>query len=76
MTALQAGEVLTASQISKRFSIGNPSAEVSRLRQAGIVVYANKRTAGNGVQITEYRTGKASRAIIAAGYKAMALGLV
>ena len=76
MTALKAGEVLTASQISKRFSIGNPSAEVSRLRQAGIVVYANKRTAGNGVQITEYRTGKASRAIIAAGYKAMALGLV
>jgi hypothetical protein len=48
----------------------------SRLRQAGFVVYANKRTAGNGVRVTEYRTGKASRAIIAAGYKAMALGIV
>jgi hypothetical protein len=75
MTALQSGEVLTASQISKRFSIGNPTAEVSRIRQAGIVVYANKRKAGNGVVVTEYRTGKASRKLIAAGYKAMALGL-
>ena len=75
MTALQNGEALTPSQISKRFSIGNPSAEVSRLRQAGFVVYANKRKAGNGVVVTEYRTGKASRAIIAAGYRAMALGL-
>lgn len=76
MTALQNGEVMTASQISKRFSIGNPSAEVSRLRQAGIVVYANKRKAGNGVVVTEYRTGKASRALIAAGYKALSQGLV
>jgi len=76
LTALQAGEVLTASQIAKRFSIGNPTAEVSRIRHAGFVVYANKRTAGNGVRVTEYRTGKASRAIIAAGYKAMAKGLV
>jgi len=76
LTALQAGEALTPSQISKRFGIGNPSAEVSRIRQAGFVVYANKRTAGNGVVVTEYRTGKASRALIAAGYKAMALGLV
>lgn len=75
LTALQAGEVLTASQIAKRFSIGNPTAEVSRIRAAGFVVYANKRTAGNGVRVTEYRTGKASRKIIAAGYKAMALGL-
>jgi hypothetical protein len=76
LTALQAGEVLTSSQIAKRFSIGNPTAEVTRIRQAGFVVYANKRTAGNGVRVTEYRTGKASRAIIAAGYKAMSMGLV
>ena len=75
MTALQNGEVMTASQISKRFSIGNPTAEVSRLRQAGIVVYTNKRKAGNGVVVTEYRTGKASRALIAAGYRAMSMGV-
>lgn len=76
LAALQNGEALTASQITKRFGAGNPTAEVSRLRSAGYVVYANKRKAGNGVVVTEYRTGKASRAIIAAGYKAMAMGLV
>jgi len=75
LTALQAGEVMTASQIAKRFSIGNPTAEVSRIRNAGFVVYANKRKAGNGVVVTEYRTGKASRALIAAGYRALAKGL-
>lgn len=76
LTALQNGEVLTPSQITKRFNIGNPTAEVSRIRHAGFVVYTNKRRAGNGVQVTEYRTGKASRALVSAGYKAMAMGLV
>jgi hypothetical protein len=39
-------------------------------------VYANQRKAGNGVRVTEYRHGKASRKIVAAGYKAIAMGLV
>jgi len=76
LTALQNGEALTASQISKRFGIKNPTATVSDLRHSGYVVYANQRRAGNGVRVTEYRTGKASRQIVAAGYKAMAMGLV
>lgn len=75
MSALQQGEVMTASQISKRFGIGNPRAEVSRIRHAGVVVYANKRKAANGVVVTEYRTGKASRQLIAAGYRALQLGV-
>ena len=75
-TALQSGEKLTESQISKRFSIGNPRAEVSRIRQAGYAVYANSRKAGNGVVVTEYELGFPSRAIVAAGYKARQLGLV
>jgi len=70
------GETLTASQISKRFSIKNPRATVSEIRHAGYPVYANSRTAGNGVRVTEYKHGKASRKIVAAGYKAMAMGLV
>jgi hypothetical protein len=52
------------------------SAEVSRIRQAGYAVYANKRVAGNGVAVTEYVIGKPSRKIVAAGYKALAMGLV
>ena len=74
--ALYNGETVTASQAEKRFGIKNISAEVSRIRQSGYAVYANSRKAGNGVQVTEYVIGKPSRAIVAAGYKAMALGLV
>lgn len=75
-SALQAGQRVSASQASKRFGIKNISAEVSRIRQAGYAVYANKRVAGNNVEVTEYRLGTPSRKIVAAGYKAMALGLV
>jgi len=75
-TALKNGEKVTASEASKRFGIGNIAAEASRIRQAGFAVYANSRKAGNGVQVTEYEIGQPSRAIVAAGYKAMALGLV
>ena len=75
-TALYNGESITAAQAAKRFGIKNISAEVSRIRHSGYAVYANKRVAGNGVQVTEYVIGKPSRAIVAAGYKAMALGLV
>ena len=75
MTALESGEALTPSQIKKRFSIGNPAAEVARLRQAGFVVYTNQRKARNGVQVTEYKHGKASRALVAAGYRALSLGI-
>jgi hypothetical protein len=75
-TALHNGESVSASQALKRFGIKNISAEVSRVRQAGFAVYCNTRKAGNGVQVSEYRIGKPSRKIVAAGYKAMALGLV
>ncbi len=75
-SALHSGETVTASQASKRFGIKNISADVSRIRQAGFAVYANQRVAGNGVKVTEYVIGKPSRKLVAAGYKAMALGLV
>ena len=74
--ALYQGDAVTASQAEKRFGIKNISAEVSRIRQNGYAVYTNSRTAGNGVKVTEYVIGKPSRKLVAAGYKAMALGLV
>ena len=74
-SALQAGEAVTPAAAEKRFGIKNISAEVSRVRQAGYAVYCNTRKAGNGVQVSEYVIGKPSRKLIAAGYKAMALGL-
>ena len=73
--ALQSGERITASQANKRFGIGNVRAEVSRIRQNGFAVYADQRVAGNGVRVTEYRLGTPSRKLVAAGYRAMSLGL-
>jgi len=74
--ALQAGERLTASQAEKRFGIKNISAEVSRVRQSGFAVYRKERVAGNNAKVVEYVMGTPSREIVAAGYKAMALGIV
>ena len=75
-TALRTGEAITPATAAKRFGIKNISAEVSRVRQAGFAVYANSRVAGNGVKVTEYQMGKPSGKLIAAGYKAMSLGIV
>jgi len=75
-SALYNGEAVTASQAEKRFGIKNISAEASRIRQSGYAVYANTRVAGNNAVVTEYVMGKPSRKVVAAGYKALALGLV
>lgn len=74
-TALKNGEKFTPAQAEKRFGIKNISAEATRIRQAGYAVYANSRKAGNGVQVTEYEMGRPSRRVVAAGYRAMAMGL-
>lgn len=72
--ALQSGEAVTESK-AKKMGVGNLSAEISRIRQHGFCVYTNHRKAANGVEVTEYSLGKPSRRLIAAGYKAMALGI-
>lgn len=74
--ALIAGENFTAKQIAHRFSIANPTAAISRIRFSGVPVFANTATKADGTKITVYRTGKAPKAVIAAGYKALAMGLV
>ena len=74
--ALYNGEKVTGAQAEKRFGIKNIAAEASRIRQAGFAVYANTRKAGNGVNVTEYVLGKPSRKVVAAGYRALAMGLV
>jgi hypothetical protein len=72
--ALQSGDVITASQAEKRFGIKNVAAEVARIRQNGYAVYTKNRKAGNGVQVTEYVMGDASRELVALAYKAKAAG--
>ena len=74
-TALKSGEKVTASEAQKRFGIKNIAAEASRIRQHGYAVYANTRTAGNNVQVTEYELGRPSREIVALGYLAKQMGM-
>lgn len=76
LEALRNGEQLTAKQITSRFGIANPTATVSDLRFAGFAVYANKRTNKRGETFTKYRLGTPSREVVAAGYRALAMGLV
>lgn len=71
LEALERGEELTAKQIAHRFSMPNPTASVSALRFKGYSIYANKRTNKLGDTHTKYRLGTPSRAVVAAGFRAM-----
>jgi hypothetical protein len=71
---LQNGEQLTARQISARFGIKNPTATVSNLRMDhGLAVYGNQHTNAKGQLTTKYRLGNPSRAVVAAGYRALSV---
>ena len=76
LEALRTGEELTAAQIRARFGIANPTATVSDLRFAGFAVYCNRRTDSKGRVTMKYRLGTPSRRVVAAGYRALAAGLV
>lgn len=71
LEALERGEELTAKQIAQRFKMPNPTASVSALRFQGYSIYANKRTNKLGDTYTKYRLGTPSRAVVAAGLRAM-----
>lgn len=73
--ALLAGEQLTAKQIAARFGVANPTATISDIRFAGVPVYANTTKNSKGESVTRYRVGKASRRVVAAGYRALSMGL-
>lgn len=76
LAALQSGEQLTEGQIRVRFGLRNPRASVSDIRMSGFAVYANQHKDTKGRVTTKYRIGRPSREIVAAGYKAMSMGLV
>ena len=68
LTALQNGERLTTRQIRARFGLKNPTAAITHLRQEGYAVFYNKRKTMSSF----YKLGKPTRAVVAAGYKALA----
>lgn len=72
LTSLQNGETLTAAQIESRFGVGNARATVSDLRMKGYAIHANPRKNSKGDTKIFYRLGTPSRAVVAAGYAALA----
>ena len=74
--ALYSGQAVTPAEASKRFGIKNPRATVSAMRYQGFAIYANQHTDTKGRETTKYRLGTPSREVVAAGYKALAQGLV
>ena len=74
ISALKGGAELTAKQIASRYGVKNVRALISSLRMQGYPVYLNKRTSvfnGGTTVYNKYTLGTASRAVIAAGYKAL-----
>ena len=70
------GQELTAKQISARYNVANPYDTVYTLRMEGFPIYLNTRTDSKGRVTQKYRYGNPSRKVIAAGYQALAAGLV
>ena len=71
-TALVNGAELTAKQISSRYGVKNVRAVISKLRSEGLSIYLNKRVSSfDGESYMKYMIGTPTKAIIAAGYKAL-----
>lgn len=70
------GEQLTAKQISARYNVANPYDAIYKLRMEGYPIYLNRHVDSKGRVTQKYRFGTPSRELVAAGYKAKAMGLV
>jgi|TARA_R110000822_G_scaffold3972_20_gene17044 predicted ArsR family transcriptional regulator len=67
----------TAAQMANFYNTtpGTIKARISEIRlQKGIAVYANQKTDSKGRVKTFYRVGTPTRAVVAAGYRALASG--
>jgi len=72
IAALESGVELTGKQIESRYNVANARALISSLRMQGYSVYLNRRTNSFGETYSKYRLGTPSRAVVAAGYQALA----
>jgi transcription initiation factor IIE alpha subunit len=70
--ALTNGAELTAKQIASRYGVKNVRAVISKLRSEGLSIYLNKRVSSfDGETYMKYMIGTPTRAVVAAGYKAL-----
>ena len=70
--ALVNGAELTAKQITARYGVKNVRSVISKLRSKGLSIYLNKRVSSfDGASYMKYMIGTPTRAVVAAGYKAL-----
>tara|TARA_R110001599_G_scaffold77669_1_gene211647 strand:+ start:46 stop:312 length:267 start_codon:yes stop_codon:yes gene_type:complete len=70
--ALVNGAELTAKQITARYGVKNVCSVISKLRSEGLSIYLNKRVSSfDGASYMKYMIGTPTRAVVAAGYKAL-----
>jgi len=72
LAALKDGQELTSNMIKNRFGAGNPQSTIQALRFAGNPIYLNEIKSKTGRTSLKYRLGTPSKAVIAAGYRALA----
>lgn len=68
------GKRLSATDLSRRYGVANPSATIHDIRKMGYPVYLNQSMNSRGQVEQRYRIGAPSRAVIAAGYRALGSG--
>ena len=61
----------TVAQAQRRFGITNVAARINELREEGHAIYTNTKRLEDGTKISYYKLGKPTKAIIAAGFKAL-----
>jgi hypothetical protein len=70
--ALVNGAELTAKQITAGSGVKNVRSVISKLRSEGLSIYLNKRVSSfDGASYMKYMIGTPTRAVVAAGYKAL-----
>ena len=66
LNLLNSGAEVTWKTLRQKFDLRSPTSMIGKLRNQGVMIYTNKTS--NGVS---YRVGTPSKAIIAAGQKAL-----
>lgn len=75
LSALQEGRTLSSAQIKSYFGAGNPQAIIQALRFSGHAIFLNTVKDTKGRVRNVYRLGTPSKKVVAAGYRAMAMGV-
>lgn len=70
LSFLQNGSDLTVGQARAKFGVQIKSVATA-LREQGYAVYANTKRNTNGDKFTTYRLGSPTRAVVAAGFRAL-----